>query len=244
MYLIICHCCHFFLFVFLHHLDIFTFCQDFIFVIAVLRRQRQQIDRTLSLPYCLNFFNWYLKDFHSEGCFNSWIDIYKPFVAFHALRACFLVFCTVTTWIAFCMLAESVLSNLQFIFERLHLFFFCLFWLSVVMRTSKCFQRTARKAVVVYMKDQGFSSCSYNNYDKTISYNNEMDWFMIGQKQQAAFTDEAHCKLPSTNNQFLTLSWFAKGFIFVHINLKPQNISLLLLVKLLLLFFFFSKELE
>lgn len=183
MYLIICHCCHFFLFVFLHHLDIFTFCQDFIIVIAVLRRQRQQIDRTLSLPYCLNFFNWYLKDFHFEGCFNSWIDIYKPFVAFHALRACFLVFCTVTIWIAFCMLAESVLSNLQFIFQRLHLFFFCLFWLSVVMRTSKCFQRTSRKAVVVYMKDQGFSSCSYNNYDKTISYNNKMDWFMIGQKQ-------------------------------------------------------------
>ena len=69
-----------------------------------------------------------------------------------------------------------------------------------------------------------------------------MDWFMIGQKQQAAFTDEAHCKLPSTNNQFLTLSWFAKGFIFVHINLKPQNISLLLLVKLLLLLFFFRRS--
>lgn len=98
MYLIICHCCHFFLFVFLHHLDIFTFCQDFIIVIAVLRRQRQQIDRTLSLPYCLNFFNWYLKDFHFEGCFNSWIDIYKPFVAFYALRACFLVFCTLTIY--------------------------------------------------------------------------------------------------------------------------------------------------
>lgn len=64
---------------------------------------------------------------------------------------------------------------------------------------------------------------------------------MIGQKQQAAFADEAHCKLPSTTNQFLTLSWFAKGFIFVHINLKPQNISLLLLVKLFLFLFFFSE---
>ena len=69
-------------------------------------------------------FIWYLKDFPFEGCFNSWIDIYKPFVAFHALRACFLVFCIVTIWIAFYMLAESVLSNLQFIFERLHLFSF------------------------------------------------------------------------------------------------------------------------
>lgn len=79
----------------------------------------------------------------------------------------------------------------------------------------------------------------------TISYNNKMDWFTIGQKQQAAFADEVHCKLPSTNNQFLTLFWFAKGFIFVHINLKPQNISLLLVVKLFLFVcFFFSKELE
>ena len=65
---------------------------------------------------------------------------------------------------------------------------------------------------------------------------------MIGQKQQAGLADEARCKLPSTNNQFLTLSWFAKGFIFVHIDLKPQNISLLLLVKLFLFVFFFSRR--
>ena len=35
-----------------------------------------------------------------------------------------------------------------------------------------------RKAVVVYMKDQGFSSCSDSNNDKTYSWQNKMDWFI------------------------------------------------------------------
>ena len=35
-----------------------------------------------------------------------------------------------------------------------------------------------REANVVYMKDQGFSSCSDINYDKTYSWQNKMDWFI------------------------------------------------------------------
>ena len=72
-------------------------------------------------------------------------------------------------------------------------------------------------------------------------------FFAMAQKLTESVT-EAHLKLhvPSISGKVLAMPWFARGFIFVDINLKqlerPQNNVLLLHVNFFC--FVFPKELE